>query len=281
MTRWIYILLALASVATVHAADLTELNAPIGAPGSVVPGVVHSAGPFSISLVSAEQSETSCPPAGDSVVADGPFGHVRQALQPGDRLDVLAVGSATVLGPDGNQPESGFPYRMAQALKLSAPQAEVTVTLLGGKGLTVEQMRDALSAALALHKYQLVLWQTGTVEAVRGLPPDGLYNTIAEEAKLLRDETDLILVDSQFSRFLGANSNIAPYQNALERVSAMPGVTLFHRFELMRNWADRGTIDLERAAPSERKATNMHLHACLGRALARMVLAGAGLHAAK
>jgi hypothetical protein len=61
----------------------------------------------------------------------------------------------------------------------------------------------------------------------------------------------------------------------------MPGVTLFHRFELMRNWADRGTIDLERAAPSERKATNMHLHACLGRALARMVLAGAGLHAAK
>jgi hypothetical protein len=49
----------------------------------------------------------------------------------------------------------------------------------------------------------------------------------------------------------------------------------------MRTWADRGTIDLEHAAPSERKSTNMHLHACLGRALARMVLAGAGLHAAK
>jgi hypothetical protein len=206
---------------------------------------------------------------------------VRQALQPSEHLDILVVGSASVLGPDGSQPEDGFPYKMAQMLKSAAPQTDITMTFRGGKGVTVETMRTALIQALAAHPYQLILWQTGTVEAVRGLPPEALFDTISGTAATFHDKTDLILIDPQFSRLLRANTNITPYENALERVAALPGVTLFHRFELMRTWADRGSLDLERAAPSERKMTTMHLHACLGRALARLVLAGAGLHAAK
>jgi hypothetical protein len=207
--------------------------------------------------------------------------NVRQALQPGDRLDILGVGSATVLGPDGDEPKAGFPYRMAQMLKLAAPQTEITVTLRGGKGLTVETMAAALNDAVSTHSYQLVLWQTGTVEAVKGLPPEALYNSITKAVELLRQKTDFILIDPQFSRLLRANTNITPYENMLEKVAALPGVTLFHRFELMRLWADRGTLDLERTAPADRKVITTLLHACLGRTLARMVLAGAGMHAAK
>lgn len=284
-TRWVGemrrgIFLILAAFWVGHNAAPAHADATL-TPATLPAESVQSAGPFTIDLAAAEHPPALCPPAGDAVVADTPLTMVRQAMQPGERLDILVVGSATVLGPDGNQPQDGFPFRMAEMLKATAPQTDVTITFRGGKGVTVETMRTALMAALAAHPYQLILWQTGTVEAVRGLPPEALYNTIAEEAAGLRDKTDLILIDPQFSRLLRANTNITPYENALERVAAMPGVTLFHRFELMRTWADRGTIDLEHAAPSERKSTNMHLHACLGRALARMVLAGAGLHAAK
>ena len=55
----------------------------------------------------------------------------------------------------------------------------------------------------------------------------------------------------------------------------MPGVLLFHRFELMRLWANDGQIDLERTPRGERKRMGEALHACLGAHLARMVAAGA------
>jgi len=272
MRRSIFVILATAWLGTAQAAGLTDAPASEG---------VRTAGPYPITLAGAEQAAVTCPPAGDAVVADGPLANVRKALQPGDTMDVLAVGSATVLGPDGNQPEAGFPYRMAQMLKLAAPQTNITVTLRGGRGLTVETIGAALDEALSKHSYQLILWQTGTVEAVKRLPPDALYSTIVKEAEVLRDKTDLILVDPQFSRFLRANTDMTPYENMLEKAAELPGVTLFHRFELMRIWADRGSLDLERAAPADRKPTNLLLHACLGRTLARMVLAGAGMQAAK
>jgi hypothetical protein len=78
-----------------------------------------------------------------------------------------------------------------------------------------------------------------------------------------------------------ANMNIEPYETAIVRAAALPGVVLFPRFDLMRRWADHGMIDLERAPPAERASTADRLHSCLGRFLARMVLAGAGLQAAK
>jgi hypothetical protein len=258
----------LASVALASAEDTT-------------PGPVQTIGPLTIDLSSARSLPYSCPPPVEASVLEAPMAHVRQVLQPGDRLDILAVGSASVLGPGANHPELGFAYRMAEALKVAAPQTEVTLTLRGGKGLTAEDSRAALSQAVRDHSYQLILWQTGTIEAMHGLSAQHLFETIEAGAALVRDSSDLILVDPQYSRFLGGNTNIEPYENAIVRAAAEPGVTLFQRFDLMRRWADRGLIDLERAAPADRPATAERLHACLGRALARLVVAGAGMQAAK
>ena len=55
----------------------------------------------------------------------------------------------------------------------------------------------------------------------------------------------------------------------------MPGVALFHRFDLMRAWANDGGIDLERTAKVDREKALDQLNDCLGQALARFVLSGA------
>ncbi len=54
--------------------------------------------------------------------------------------------------------------------------------------------------------------------------------------------------------------------------AAMPGVVLFHRFDLMRDWAESGALDLERADPAGRPAMSVRLHACLGGAMAHMLM---------
>jgi len=88
---------------------------------------------------------------------------------------------------------------------------------------------------------------------------------------------DVVLVDSQFSRFLRANTDLDPYETTMQEVAVMPGVVLFHRFDLMQNWVEEGGIDLESASRADRPKMMALLHTCLGETLARFVLTGANL----
>ena len=120
------------------------------------------------------------------------------------------------------------------------------------------------------------LWQTGTVEAVRGLQPDGMLDVLHAGAERVRDAGgDLVLIDPQFSRFLRANTDLDPYENVMQQVATMPGVALFHRFDLMRVWANDGRIDLERTPKADRDKALEELNVCLGKVLARFVLSAA------
>lgn len=230
-----------------------------------------------------------------------PIPNAAAMLAPGKVLNVLTVGSATVFSPEASfapgtvtsqalglsqaapapagpvqTSERAFPSQMAKALQAAAPGAEVRVTTRGGRGLTAAEMLGVMRTELAARKYQLVIWQTGTVEAVRNLPPADFAQVLAEGAELVQAAgADLILVDPQFSRFLQTNSNLDPYEQALQQVSAMPGVMLFRRYDLMRSWANEGQIDLERTPKAERQRTIETLHQCLGSHLAKLILSAA------
>lgn len=239
-------------------------------------------------LRAAPPAPPACPP-GDSALDPEPLPHLTAALKPGNTLWVLAVGSATVFGPQAsataevaprhNAPPptpspTGFPWQMAHALEAAVHGLHVNVTVVGGHGLSAAAMLDRLKAELGHHPYRLVIWQTGTVEAVNMDPPEDFYQTLTDgAATVAASGADLVLVDSQYSRFLEANANMAPYGEAMQAASALPGVVLFHRFDLMRDWTESGALDLEYAAPANRPALAVRLHACLGRALAQMLLA--------
>ena len=120
-----------------------------------------------------------------------------------------------------------------------------------------------------------MLWLTGTVDAVNSVPPDDFYEALADGAAAATNAgADLVLIDPQYSRFLEANADLEPYAIALRAVGALPGVALFHRFDIMKGWADDGAIDLERTPKADRPAAAARLHVCLGRELARMLVQG-------
>ena len=245
----------------------------------------------------------SCNTAEELVTPSAPLPDLAAALKNG-KLNVLVVGSATIFGPEaslqpgtvtsqagGNTAPGGpaqvilapagptsFPQQMADALRAAMPNLQVQVTLHGGRGLTAAEMLDLMRADLAANRYQLVLWQTGTVEAVRNTPAGEFYQTLMDGATLVNDKSaDLVLVDQQFSRFLHANANLDPYAQGLQQVAATPGVALFRRFDIMRAWASEGQLDLERTPRGERRAAVQALHACLGQQLARLLLAASKL----
>jgi hypothetical protein len=168
---------------------------------------------------------------------------------------------------------------MMETFRLTRPALRFNLTVKGGRSMTAEAMLPILLQELAAHPYDLILWQTGTVEAVQGLRPDVLRGVLQEGASAVeRVHADLVLIDPQFSRFLRANADLSPYETVLQQMASAPGVTLFHRFDLTQLWVNNGQVDLERVNRDQRDRTISLLNTCLGQALARFVLSGAGEH---
>jgi hypothetical protein len=238
--------------------------------------------------LSEAESGLVCDMPPELTTPSAPLTGVAAALAAQSGLNILALGSGSTVGESGGSggpaltyrtPDSSFPYRMASALRTLRPALRVNLTVKGARNMTADLMLPILRDELAAHHYDLVLWQTGTVEAVHGLRPDALRGVLRDGADAVDGaHADLVLIDPQFSRFLRANADLNPYETVLDQMTDTPGVTLFHRFDLTRGWVNDGQVDLERVSREQRDQTIALLNDCLGQALARYVLAGADEH---
>jgi acyl-CoA thioesterase-1 len=234
-------------------------------------------------------SGPACDLPDDLILPADPLTHVATALAKRNQVDILALGSGSTVGDSSGAgggpamaykaPRASFPYRMVETLNSMRPADHFELTVEGGRDMTAEAMLPILQRELAAHHYDLVLWQTGTVEAVHGLRPDRLREVLQKGADALANaQADLVLVDPQFSRFMRANVDVNPYETVLQQMTGNPDVTLFRRFDLTQLWIGSGQVDLERTSREQRDGTIALLNTCLGEALARYVLAGTDQH---
>jgi len=190
-------------------------------------------------------------------------------------LSVLIVGSASVAGPGGSGTESAYPTQFEVLLAGLFPAARVEVVAQGSRGLLAADHLALIRTALAGRPRALVLWQAGTVEAVRGTDVGDFTTALQEGADRVREAGgDLVLLDPQWSRFLRANADVEAYRDALRAVAAGTGAGLFSRYDLMNAWAEAGTVDVERAPRDLRVVEVDKLNRCIARGLADMVVQG-------
>ncbi len=214
-----------------------------------------------------------CPPPPPAAALSFPA--LRAALHPGGHVEILAIGSGSILGPPPGRIFDSFAYRMAQELKAAMPGADIALNLYGGRGLAAETLSRDLAGRLAERPVQLVIWQTGTIEALRRVSTAAFARSLEDgRAAVARAGAGLILVDLPYSRILRMHADLRPYEAALRAAATEPGVALFPRFDLMRGWAEGGGVDLEHARRAERLLDARRLQVCLGRVLARDILAG-------
>ncbi len=224
----------------------------------------------------ASMSDSRCPAAASLTRPARHLDRLAAAIEAGGPVDILAVGSATTSGQDSSG-ENAFPRRAANSLQKALPRISLRLTVRGGIGMQAADMLPLIAAALKERHFQLVLWQTGTVEAVRGIPSAELRATLRVGAELVRKAgADLVLIGPQFSRILSSKADLAPYEQALRDTADLPDAVLFDRLDLTRDWVVAGRIDLERAVKGDRQAVLETLHACVGATLAQFLLTGAG-----
>jgi acyl-CoA thioesterase I len=218
-------------------------------------------------------SET-CPIPTRFVTSQQSFGPLKAAIG-ARKVDILAIGSGATTGAVG-EADGTFPYRMLAALRTARPQVAFDLTVRGGRGMTAGQLLPLLREALKQGSPAVVLWQTGTVEAVHGMRPDRMRAALRAGLEVVRSAgSSLVLINPQYTRAFRANTDFEPYETELRRLAALPGASLFPRYDLTRSWVESRQIDPERAAEDARAAVLDRLNTCLGQALARYLLSGA------
>jgi len=118
----------------------------------------------------------------------------------------------------------------------------------------------------------LVIWETGTVDAVRNVNLDAFRNTLQTGLAQLRPASEVVIMDMQFSRLTHAMIDFEPYQGALREIADVNDVPLFPRSELMRVWSEAGEIDYTIRDKEQRREMAIQLYRCVGKALAAFVI---------
>lgn len=195
-----------------------------------------------------------------------------RAAMAGGELRILVGGSATA---ESGGPGVAYHARLAGLLQQEHPGLRVVVEARGQRGATAPESLALIIAALPAFRPHLVLWQTGTVEAVRSLEVDAFNDTLSEGITRIRGGgADVALIDPQFSRFLRANADIERYRDAMRLIAAAEGAPLLRRYDWMHHWAENGGPDVERAPRAERAAALALLNDCVARAIAAQLRLG-------
>lgn len=228
----------------------------------------------------AAAAERPAPPSGPGCGAPGEFlqSPPLRATATGiatGRLRILAVGSASVAGPGVSAPGAAWPARLEALLRERRPDLDLRMEVRGGRGTTAADQLRLIEEALRAGSIDLVIWQAGMTEAVRGLPIDDMGATLARglERLSLRG-VDTVVMGIQFSRFLRANAEVDPYRDALRLLSGTGGGAFFSRYDVMKAWAEAGTVDVERTPRERRTAEIDRLNDCLARALGAFIRDG-------
>jgi hypothetical protein len=225
----------------------------------------------------AEDAQTCEVPA-YLLTTDSTLSKVADAIKNARPLNVLVVGSrsSTILSSEA----SAYPARLQAALKERLPSIPVTlsVELQGGK--TAEDVAAGLVKLVEAKSPTLVIWQTGTVDAMRSVDPDDFRGAVDEGVVALQNAgADVVMVNLQYSPRTETMISAPPYLDNMRVVAQQHDVPLFDRFAIMRHWNEAGDFDLF----SNVHGTDMakRVHACLGRALSKFVLDAARLDPAQ
>jgi len=204
------------------------------------------------------------------VQADFALPQVAEALrQKHVEIAVVGSGSSTIGGPGGSG--KAYPARLEATLLRALPDTTVRVITYIKSRQTAADMVKEFEQVVAEAKPALVIWQTGTVDAMQGVDVDEFRNVLDEGVAVLRAKhVDVMFMNMQYSPRTEPVIAINNYADVMRFVALQHEVLLFDRFAIMRHWSEVGAFDL--FATTKKTDTAERVHDCLGRLLGRLII---------
>jgi hypothetical protein len=209
---------------------------------------------------------------------DSQLKHVSSAVvkQKRLRVSVVGTGSSALAGPDG--PPSAYPARLEAVLTQRLPGVTVTVVTLLRTRQTAEDLAKGMDKLVVDEQPDLVIWQTGTTDAIRRVEPD-LFKVALEDGveRLNKGGADVILMNMQYSPRTETMIAVTPYADVMRVVAQHFDVPLFDRLGIMRHWSETGAFDFY--TPGRDNVLAQRVHDCIARAIAALVINAGRLQA--
>jgi hypothetical protein len=142
--------------------------------------------------------------------------------------------------------------------------------------MSAEDMAKGMEKLLVDEKPNLVVWQSGTFDAIRRVEPDNFRAALDDGVEALHNGgADVILMNMQYSPRTDIMVPLGPYADIMRVVAQQHEVPLLDRLGIMRHWSDTGAFDLYAAGKDNVLAHRVH--DCIGRGIAALIIDAAHL----
>jgi hypothetical protein len=224
--------------------------------------------------------------AGTATAADAPFCDVPQYLSDAEypapavataiaarQLKIVVIGSSSsVIG--ANAGFKTYPARLEEDLAARLPGVEVKVKSFARPRETAADAEKTLERAVAEEKPSLVVWQTGTVDAMRGVDLEDFRIALSDGIETLQDaKVDAVLMNMQYSPRTESMIALGSYAETMRVVALQHEISLFDRFAVMKHWSEHGIFDLYAATKKTDVAEGVHQ--CIGHLLGGLIIEAA------
>ncbi|WP_431854602.1 SGNH/GDSL hydrolase family protein [Azospirillum sp.] len=192
-------------------------------------------------------------------------------LKKAGTLPILVVNTAKANPARG---EASYPAQLEKELAARLPGRRVTVAVRNLPGATAHEMLPAMDAAVKEQHPALVVWQVGTMDAMRNVGPDGFGAALASGiAQTHARGSDIVIMDMQYSPQTSQLITFQPYVDYVEWVTQNNDVFHFPRYEMMRYWIEEGRVTVGSESKEENLKAFTFVHGCVGRLLAQTISA--------
>ncbi len=223
-------------------------------------------------LPPAASSAPACEVPAEMMVVDDKLPHLSARLHAGGPIRIVAIGGASTAGAAAGSANLAFPHRLQEALARIYPSVAITVLNKGVPRQSAQQMLNRFPRDVLAEHPGLVIWDTGTTDAVRGIDTEEFAAALQNGVDALAARgIDVVLVDMQFSHGATAVIDFEPYLKAMYRVADVNDLNVFPRFEMMRYWSEQNVFNFDGVAKSERASLAAKVYECLGRKLAEAI----------
>jgi lysophospholipase L1-like esterase len=227
------------------------------------------------SPVEAFSQERDCPVPERFYASDPPLTKTAKALAGGREVVIAVLGGSSTLGLAAGVPSLAWPARLASILTGRFPSARIKVVNLAVARQTAKATVERLRRDVLPLKPTLVIWETGTMEAVCATDVDDFRETLQAGIDELRASgAEVVLMNMQFSRETDAMISFGPYLIAIRELANANDVPLFRRHGIMRYWAESDFLDLRAREAEKRRQVAAKLYDCIGLAMADFVTRG-------
>jgi hypothetical protein len=202
-----------------------------------------------------------------------PLPRASKALE-GKRLDILVLGSGSSMLPRASGESKAYPSRLENVLAQKLPNIAIKVTVDTKSRRTAAEALRTIPQDLATAKPNLVVWQGGVIDAMKGVDPEAFSATLNKGVETAHAAgADVILMNTQYSPRTASTIALTVYLENMHWVALQRGVPLFDRFGIMELWSELGTFNFFSA--TNELDTAERVHDCIARLLADLIVEAA------